>query len=1205
MGSVAPRLSSSVVPQADNPATLVRAWRMVAARKQCDATTLQVHPRQVAYYRSALQILGLGHGSAPPSDHDVVAEDAIATLKGRFETSECGSAWLRWSGVSRLEDVDPSTALRFLEAQSDLSGTTLERRAGTLRRWHAWMTGDAAPVPEASPPEEDEEVEDELDGSTSALGHYEPTRSKMSHWSHWTYDDWNDRLVEHILGNAEDSDEPVTRIAATPEELARIAGADPSEAAAIALAFVARVVDQLPSRRRSFCGFCLADHGWEPRSSEPPHFFAMLWFTCLIAYGYPTGEGAFFERFRAVLGKADNCRSAAGACLPGLWEQMASWAKFRRRAGDRVRLLELPPRTEHREVIGYSHFLAFPNRADRNALAVLLWRAGLVGFEPPLKPVLAALNHGRKDFSRDFVEDFRAFEERYASGADPRDSAFWRAVRQEALNPSIDPSANPGERLPRTGLLFQEDDGMRPVVACRLEQIVPDGFEVLPFDDPVTWPAYVAGLGGDLEAASRAAFDPDGHLLPLGTRRLIAQGVLVLRQFASGQYEVASGAEVHGCRRALVAQSLAQAFIDAFSGATGVARTQPSFVEGWVEVDGCEVRQVDDLPRGLEGVTQLLRTMSPPSVALFGGVRVPGGFLFVPAFLPAVHAPEVRAVDVIFGDGTPNAACSSDTSRQGVWLLPAVANLMGAVSLRASWSIPTNGGVVARSGDTSLSFVEHVVADDYRGKPRGHHFVESCPDPEVDVRQSEDVPLGIAIASSERSGDVVDLESSARFLGPGFGEMALERRPGFDWLVVGNKKHPELLIYVGDSSHPIPPAQRRSTSKGDRKHWKKGFEAKRRFARISGQFIPLEDAPEAVRHAYDQYRRHNVLDGMECPETSLETLVETPIPRVDPSEATAQAVDVLAALACRRAGLTWADVREVFQALLDDDDPIHFQQVLRGWSEAGLVDLLREARMSRLLIVPRQPRFVMVRRGPDVEATLVGLVTSVRRRRVDRAVAQVGRLGIRELRPANPWQPSTLRLRCSVEEVERIRCEAELSASEWLDWPEVSQRPACLDIASARSRLTRTAPPDAYKFDASWDWARTCFYRGFRSGESIQLERRLHVDSSAIYVLAREGQPLMWTHSRGWALLEGYALRGVAPFRAERGVLSTTGRAPVHLPLPVGRLCVLIGEALPGPARIANVIRYSYPFGLRLFSLVEQVLPAEWLVGPKQSSVGV
>lgn len=1190
------RLPSDAIPQADNPRILVRAWALVAAGEPCTADELRVHPRQAEYYRAALRILDLLDGDlAPPparSDEDLPYE-TVMLLKARFEASACGRAWLEWSGVPRLEDVTPTTAPAFLHECSELAEATLERRAATLARWHEWMTKVAPPArasrPITIPPPLDGV---HVDTAPAPYGQYQPRSAPHTRtWEHWTYEDWNERLVEHTFAfpPGERLAAPVSRIPATPEELALVAGASTSNADAIAQAFVKCIVTSLPHGKTSFCGFCRDYGAWTPAAPQAPHFFGMLWFTCLVAYGYPTSDGAFFTRYWGILGKTDNFQSSGRACLPDLWTDVATWTQHRRRVGDAIRQLELPPRDEHRKVIGHSHFLAFPNRRDRRTLSRVLWDAHLVGFEPPLHPVLIALEKNRAQFSADFVEDYSAFADAYAKGEDPRDSAFWRAVRQEALSPSTAAESEPESK---TGLVFfAEDDGLHPVIACSLDRGAPAGFEARPLEDDYEWSAYVVGTGEDLEAPWRAAFSSE-RLLPLGTRRQIAQGVLVLREVASGRFEVASGPAIQGCTTALVMEPLANIFIATFK--TSRSRKAPSAIDGWMEVYDCEVRQLDTLPAGLSGATQLLRTMSPPSVSLVGGVRTPGGFLFATGFLPSVRAAGARSVTVV-RDGVEYPCPRRDDE----WGLPPSVDRPGTYVLRVSWVVPSPHGDVERATETTLSLVERVTNDLYRGKPSGHHFVESCPEPELDVHHVEEVGLGISSTDSGRSADLLDLDATARYLGPGVGEMSLEWREGFDWLVIGPKKKPELLVYVGDPARPTPPAMRRSPRSGDREHWRQSFNAARHVVRdAQGRLRPLTDASTAIRDALSKLRTHQVASGDLCSPTALETLAASPVRSSAPHPRTSEAVDVLVALGARRAGLSYAEIREVFQSLLRDDDPLLLQQVLRAWTEGGLVDSLRNAHSSRLAFVPREPRFVLVRRGLEVDATLVGLVSSIRRKRVERAVASLSgslQMQLAEVAPSHPWQPSAFRLRGDLDAVEAVRVASELRSSEWLDWPRRDEKPACLDVALARSRHHRSPPPGSYRFDAGWNWNDAGFFRGYRPSDHVHIERRVHVDSSALYVVTRDAEPLLWTHSRAWALLEGYAAHGIAPFKVAQGVLASAGRAPVHLPLPVARLCVLVGSGLPGPVLgHQRQHEYHYPFGPRLYALVERVLPSEW-----------
>jgi hypothetical protein len=1015
----------------------------------------------------------------------------------------------------------------------------------------------------------------------------------MFHWAGWNYTYWNKELIDRWL-YVSDGDEllsiPIDRIPATPEELSLLVGAQAGEATAVADAFIAQVKLELPPGR-SFCGFC--DYGpWTPVCSYAPHFFGMLWFTCLVAYGYPAVDGSFDERIVAVLGRSHNYQ-----CLPQLWQDLAKWIQGRRAVGESVRELVLPPTSEHRRIIGHSHFLAFPNRRDRRTLATLLTEYGLVGFEPPLVPVVKALAAARKGFSKDFLEDLDDFQTRFARGEDPRDNAFWRAVRREALAPSTNTGRGSGVLSNRTALLFLEDEqALRPIVGCHLDAELPEGFELHRSEELFPWPAYITGPDSDLQSAWLEAFGA-GHIVPLGTRKLIAQGVLILKESSGGQYDVVAGPDIHGCSRALVSSALIEHFVNTFPGRTGVPRVQSAVIGGWFEVDGCEIRQLDEPPAGLLGVTQLLRTMQPPSVSYVGGLKTTDGFLFVPGFLPTIRLPGALSVEVVETGDDSVHPCVESADRPGDWNIPATLKRHGTLTVRAAWAMPIAGGSVNRTAHSSLVLVADLIQDDYRGKPSGHYFVESSSEPESDVASCREVPLGMSTLDSERSADLLEFDASARFLGPGLGQMALQPTPGFDWLVVGAKKNPELLVFVGNEKNPTQPVQARSSSKGGQRHWRRGFEARRKLVRLlDGRFVGLPDAPTTVRQAYSLYKRHRVETDVECPTASIDTHREEDVAGTLTDSTTWRAADVIATLASRRSRLTYPEVRDALKATLGRDDPIELQQILRGWAECGAIDLLRSARVSRFAIVPRSPRFVLVRRGAEVEATLVGLTTSVRRRQIDRVVSRCAPTFTRELLPPTGLQPSTLRIRCDEHIVEAIRREASLPESEWLDWPRGSAFPPALDVSAARDALLRTDPPDSYRFDADWDWSEGSFYRGRRDTDELSLERRAHADASVIYVLTRRDEVLLWTHSRTWALLEAYAIRGIAPFAHRCGLLTSRGRAPVHLPLPLGRLCVVIGQALPGPTLGSGQMRYHYPFGQRLFGLAERVIPPDWYV---------
>lgn len=98
--------------------------------------------RQVDYYKHGARILGFLDSNNQPTSRarsilGVSDEQRLAITAVYFEDSIIGRAWREWAGKNRLSEVDPSSARDFLEAcVTGLTGTTLPRRASTLRAWY-------------------------------------------------------------------------------------------------------------------------------------------------------------------------------------------------------------------------------------------------------------------------------------------------------------------------------------------------------------------------------------------------------------------------------------------------------------------------------------------------------------------------------------------------------------------------------------------------------------------------------------------------------------------------------------------------------------------------------------------------------------------------------------------------------------------------------------------------------------------------------------------------------------------------------------------------------------------------------------------------------------------------------------------------------------------------------------------------------------
>jgi hypothetical protein len=135
-------ISSSLVPQANN---LFKVFKVVEMKSRGEFITPQsidlTTERQVAYYLHAARTLGLlAKNNAIQSvgyQFEKLNQDQQMNIASiRFESSDCGWAWLKWANKRTLEELDPTTATQFLIEQCpSLSKDTAERRAKTLKKW--------------------------------------------------------------------------------------------------------------------------------------------------------------------------------------------------------------------------------------------------------------------------------------------------------------------------------------------------------------------------------------------------------------------------------------------------------------------------------------------------------------------------------------------------------------------------------------------------------------------------------------------------------------------------------------------------------------------------------------------------------------------------------------------------------------------------------------------------------------------------------------------------------------------------------------------------------------------------------------------------------------------------------------------------------------------------------------------------------------
>ncbi len=1012
-------------------------------------------------------------------------------------------------------------------------------------------------------------------------------------WRSWSYEKWNDRLIDYCLRYESPDPPPVERLAATPEELVVLVKTTHDEVDCVTRAFVDACLTRIPSGR-SFYGFCGSDLGrrrasevpWTPEAEEAPYFFAMLWFTCLVAYGYPDTKGGFYERIWALIKKEDHLQG-----LPELWWEVGEWTLRMNEADAPIRLLSLPPKDDFRTKIGESHFLAFPHKHDRQQIARVLVEADLVGFEPPITPVIFGLQAERSRFSTLFREDLDNFVSKFVDGGrDPRDSAFWRAVRQEALQPSYIAGAGQLRRA-RTSILGVYDEGFLPLLGCSKHWSPPPGYCVHTLDNPIgQFDHYVVAEEGGVDAVHQVMFKSVGLLGP-GPRALINQGALVFQEDQSNEFFLVNGHDISGADLALVRDDLVSPFVDAFGGTS-----EPSRITGWSEVVECTVKPMDESPAGLEAVVHLQRTMSPPTLRFVGGIKVPGGHLGIDGFLPRVKAPDADAVHALL-DG-----CKLDCERVGEaeWSLPSL--LLDSLPVRChvvgTWRY-THGD--ERTSERILHLGRAAVDDEFRSLGAGYFFMESCRPGQRPIVGSKHIPLDVTTDDGDGSIDLIDYEPSVRFIGPGEGELSLDPTSGFDWLAVGPKNHPEILVFIGDPQRPEQPAQRRSPAPGDRRHWRAAF-GKAGHIRVrveDGSYQPIDAFPVVASLRRRMLQHRTPADAPACAETRLDTMRLAPPHRATPLDATFSVADALAALSARRSGLRYRTVQQLFEELTRVRDYAFHHELIRAWMEAGALDLVRSQSYSSTRLVARRPRFVAIRRGPQVEASLIGLVIRARAAQVRRLAAERGVVQ-QELQPGCPWQPTTIRIRASETEIREIGASAGLGPLQWLEWPRDLEVPDHLCVDVQEQELWTDAPPSGFSLAKAWAWDEAEFRRDLPSSNTgVQLEQRTQRDSCSIYVALVDGCPKLWTHMRNWALLYAHVLARRPPFVLNRsGWLTTMGHSPVHLPLPLGRVCAMMGEGLAGPmlnSRTGRIAGYCYPFGRRLTGLLARVIPGSWL----------
>ncbi|MCP4054827.1 MAG: hypothetical protein GY739_17645 [Mesoflavibacter sp.] len=136
------RVGSESIPQADEISRIITLVEKRYSGQPFNSTTESLVERQISYYVSAAKMLGLIklNGQLTPIGQKLAESsndsDKAIILIELFERSVCGWAWLKFSNVESVFDLNRDSAVSFLlEKSSGLSENTAKRRAVTLRKW--------------------------------------------------------------------------------------------------------------------------------------------------------------------------------------------------------------------------------------------------------------------------------------------------------------------------------------------------------------------------------------------------------------------------------------------------------------------------------------------------------------------------------------------------------------------------------------------------------------------------------------------------------------------------------------------------------------------------------------------------------------------------------------------------------------------------------------------------------------------------------------------------------------------------------------------------------------------------------------------------------------------------------------------------------------------------------------------------------------
>lgn len=426
-----------------------------------------------------------------------------------------------------------------------------------------------------------------------------------------TPDGWESKLIDYFLRFGADGDaQDIRWFEVTPSTLAAAfadSGVSPDEIEKAFQACMAKIPD-LPQRLESGM--------MEKSTSRSPGYFTYLVMTLLISSQFDAQEESndFRLKLQNWLRTGHSFQNLSG--VNAMWEALAEWLKRRIKEGEPYKRLVLPPRDGWVQ-IGHTLRLAFPNKADLRLMSGFLESHSQAAASPRQMIEYFQIIIQREKVSHAMKQTFTEFRDAWLLGRRALfDMPFWR-LRKRAAELSF--CIETHQAIIDMCIDF---DGCRCYFSVEHE----NGESI-----------FHTTLSEALEAASAVNSDNLG--------KAMQDGLIFFHQTGHGRWRAKPSPDEYS-----------RQFHIALSSNHSVRMSER--LNGYID-EGEWILTAQSLKRGLAmDVFHAVKCSSGiqddevTRPRLYGGIRVPGGWLGLPMFLPSIESDTRRYK--IYSSGNDN-----------------------------------------------------------------------------------------------------------------------------------------------------------------------------------------------------------------------------------------------------------------------------------------------------------------------------------------------------------------------------------------------------------------------------------------------------------------------------------------------------------------------------------------------------------------------